>query len=90
MFATPIEAVFVGKLSCFTPLIDYFHTANVWDVDGMIDVMAASIADASVGALRATMSELTSPSDIACLEATMRELGVYRERLHAARRFELQ
>jgi hypothetical protein len=78
-FTTPIDALFVGKLAAFAPLASSFHAAGVHDVDALIDLFSAS-AGADV---HGTMAALTSAPDAACLDATVRELGVYRDRLRA-------
>ncbi len=80
-FTTPIDALFVGKLAAFAPLASSFHAAGVRDVDALIDLIAASAGADN----HATMAALTSAAEAACLAATVREPGVYRERLRAVR-----
>ncbi len=67
-FATPIEAILVGNLAGFAPLIPALHAAHVHDVDAMME-LTFDTDEAS-----AALIELTSPSELACLIATMREL----------------
>lgn len=82
-FTTTIEAILVGNLAGFAPLIPALHAAHVRDVDAMVDLALGDDSDESV-ALRAAMLELTSPSELACLIATMRELRRIRGLLRGA------
>ena len=81
-FTMPVETLLVGRLACFAQIIPALHAAHVRDVDAMVDMFDSAL-DA---AFSTTLVELTSPSDVACLTATMRELRDIRERLRAVRR----
>lgn len=81
-FTTTIEAILVGNLAGFAPLIPALHAAHVRDVDAMVDLALDANTDESA-ALMTAMLELTSPSELACLIATMRELRRIRGLLRA-------
>ncbi len=89
----PIEALLVGtRLGGFAQLVPALHAANVRDVDAMIDFVGvldsaissdAAAENASAVALCRAMIELTSPRELDCLVATMRELRACRELIRA-------
>ena len=82
-FTTKVEAILVGNLAGFAPLIPALHAAHVHDVDAMVDLVLDGNND-EAAALRTTMLELTSHGELACLIATMRELRRIRGLLRAA------
>jgi hypothetical protein len=73
-FTTPIEAILVGNLAGFAPLIPALHALHVRDVDALIELTLDESASAA-------LLELTSP----LLIGTMRELRRISGLLRSAR-----